>query len=452
MEFNKRVVVAGAGKSGIGAAKLLLELGAEVIIFDQNDKTDKVEVLHKLREYEKVGVVVGKLDEALLDTIDLMVISPGISAEEPFVEAFRSRSIPVWSEIELAYHVAKGKLAAITGTNGKTTTTTLVGEICQAYNADTYTVGNIGIPFTQVAAETSENSLIVAEISSFQLETIQEFCPVVSAVLNVTPDHLNRHHTFACYRDTKRKIAMNQTPEQICVLNYDDENTREMGKEIKATPFYFSRMTELEEGICLKDRQIILRHNGETYPVLTLDEMKLLGNHNVENYMAAIAIAYFMGIPLEIIRTACMEFKGVEHRIEFVKEVKGVAYYNDSKGTNPDAAIKGIQAMNRPTLLIGGGYDKQVPFDDWIQSFDGKVRYLVLIGQTAQTIAQTARKHGFDSIILEENLEAAVNTCYRLANPGDAVLLSPACASWGQFDNYEQRGDMFKEFVRKLSE
>lgn len=452
MEFNKRVVVAGAGKSGIGAAGLLLKLGAEVIIFDQNDKTDKVEVLHKLSEYEKVGVVVGRLDEALLDTIDLMVISPGISVEEPFVEEFRSRNIPVWSEIELAYHVAKGKLAAITGTNGKTTTTALVGEICRAYNPNTFTVGNIGIPFTQVAADTTEDSLIVAEISSFQLETIVDFRPDVSAVLNVTPDHLNRHHTFECYRDTKKKIAMNQAADQICVLNYDDENTRKMGDEITAAPFYFSRMEELKEGVCLKGRQLTLCHNGEVIPVLTIDEMKLLGNHNVENYMAAIAIAYFMGIPVEVIRKVCMEFKGVEHRIEYVKEVKGVAYYNDSKGTNPDAAIKGIQAMNRPTLLIGGGYDKKVPFDDWIESFDGKVRYLVLIGQTAQMIAETARKHGFDSIIFEENLEAAVKTCYRLANPGDAVLLSPACASWGQFDNYEQRGDMFKELVRNLPE
>ena len=452
MEFNKRVVVAGAGKSGIGAAGLLLKLGAEVIVFDQNDKTDKVEVLHKLSEYEKVGVVVGRLDEALLDTIDLMVISPGISAEEPFVEEFRSRNIPVWSEIELAYHVAKGRLAAITGTNGKTTTTALVGEICRAYNPNTFTVGNIGIPFTQVAADTTEDSLIVAEISSFQLETIVDFRPDVSAVLNVTPDHLNRHHTFECYRDTKKKIAMNQTADQICVLNYDDENTRKMGDEITAAPFYFSRMEELKEGVCLKGRQLTLCHNGEEIPVLPIVERKLLGNHNVENYMAAIAIAYFMGIPVEVIRKVCMEFKGVEHRIEYVKEVKGVAYYNDSKGTNPDAAIKGIQAMNRPTLLIGGGYDKKVPFDDWIESFDGKVRYLVLIGQTAQMIAETARKHGFDSIIFEENLEAAVKTCYRLANPGDAVLLSPACASWGQFDNYEQRGDMFKELVRNLPE
>lgn len=452
MEFNKRVVVAGAGKSGIGAAKLLLEHGAEVIIFDQNDKADKLEILHKLGDYDKAGVVVGKLEEALLDTIDLMVISPGISIEAPFTEAFRERQIPIWSEIELAYQMSKGTIAAITGTNGKTTTTALVGEICAAYCKSSFTVGNIGIPFTQIADQTTEDSMIVAEISSFQLEAIVDFQPKVSAVLNVTPDHLDRHHTFECYRDTKQKITMNQCKEQICVLNYDDIHTRGMAERIPATPVFFSRMTDLEQGVCLKGNQIVIRTEKEEYPVLSTEEMKLLGMHNIENYMAAIAISYYMGVPVEIIRKVCMEFKGVEHRIEFVKTVNGVNYYNDSKGTNPDAAIKGIQAMNRPTLLIGGGYDKKVPFDEWIESFDGKVRYLLLIGQTAETIAETARKHGFNDIIMKDNLEEAVQTCYELAEEGDAVLLSPACASWGQFDNYEQRGDLFKEYVRALPE
>lgn len=452
MEFNKRVVVAGAGKSGIGAAKLLLEHGAEVIVYDQNDKTDKLEVLHKLGDYDKAGVVIGKLDPSLLDTVDLMVISPGISIEAPFTDAFRERNIPIWSEVELAYQVSKGKLAAITGTNGKTTTTTLVGEIFKAYHTPSYTVGNIGIPYTQIAGETTEDSMTVAEISSFQLEAIVDFRPDVSAVLNVTPDHLDRHHTFECYRDTKQKIAMNQTVDQVCILNYDDENTRAMAEQVPAHAVFFSRVENLKEGICLNGRELVIRTDGKELPVLSISEMKLLGNHNVENYLAAIGIAYYMGVPVETIRQVCMEFKGVEHRIEFVKSVKGVNYYNDSKGTNPDAAIKGIQAMNRPTLLIGGGYDKKVPFDDWIESFDGKVRYLVLIGQTAQLIAETARQHGFDRIIFEDNLEQAVQKCYELANPGDAVLLSPACASWGQFDNYEQRGDMFKDYVRSLPE
>lgn len=452
MEFNKRVVVAGAGKSGIGAARLLLEHGAEVIVFDQNDKLDKLEVLYKLNDYEKAGVVIGTLEEALLDTVELMVISPGISVEEPFVKEFQKRNIPVWSEIELAYHLTRGRIAAITGTNGKTTTTALVGAICSTYNPDTFTVGNIGIPFTEIAGNTTESSMIVAEISSFQLETILDFHPKVSAVLNVTPDHLDRHHTFECYRETKQKIAMNQTRDEICVLNYDDEQTRSMEASIPARTVYFSRLSDLKEGVCLKDSQIVIRTENNEIPVLSVEEMKLLGNHNIENYMAAIAIAYYMEVPVEQIRRACMEFKGVEHRIEFVKEVKGVNYYNDSKGTNPDAAIKGIQAMNRPTILIGGGYDKGVPFDEWIEHFDHKVRYLLLIGQTAEKIAETAKKHGFDAVILEPDLETAVKKSYELAEEGDAVLLSPACASWGQFDNYEQRGDLFKAYVRELPE
>lgn len=452
MEFNKRVVVAGAGKSGISAARLLLEHGAEVIVFDQNEKLDKLEVLYKLNDYDKAGVVIGTLDDALLDTVELMVLSPGISVEAAFVKEFQKRNIPVWGEIELAYHAAKGSIAAITGTNGKTTTTALVGEICSTYHSNTFTVGNIGIPFTEIAGRTTDDSMIVAEISSFQLETVMDFQPKVSAVLNVTPDHLDRHHTFECYRDTKQKIAMNQTKDEICVLNYDDEHTRRMKDFIPAAPVFFSRLSDLKEGICQKGRQIVIRTEEDEIPVLTIDEMKLLGNHNIENYMAAIAIAYYMGVPVEQIRKACIEFKGVEHRIEFVKEVRGVNYYNDSKGTNPDAAIKGIQAMNRPTLLIGGGYDKEVPFDDWIEHFDGKVRYLLLIGQTAEKIAATARRHGFDAIILEENLETAVKKCYELAEEGDAVLLSPACASWGQFENYEQRGRLFKSYVQELPE
>lgn len=452
MEFNKRVVVAGAGKSGISAARLLLEHGAEVIIFDQNDKLDKLEVLYKLSDYEKAGVVLGTLEDGLLDTIDLMIISPGISVESAFVKEFQNRDIPVWSEIELAYHLAKGRIAAITGTNGKTTTTALVGEICSTYHPDTFTVGNIGIPFTEIAGNTTDDSMIIAEISSFQLETVVRFHPKVSAVLNVTPDHLDRHHTMECYRDTKQKIAMNQNRDEVCVLNYDDEQTRSMKDAIPAKAVFFSRQSELEEGICLNENQIVIRTGEKEIPVLSMEEMRLLGNHNIENYMAAIAISYYMEVPVEHIRAACMAFKGVEHRIEFVKEVKGVNYYNDSKGTNPDAAIKGIQAMNRPTLLIGGGYDKGVSFDEWIEHFDNKVRYLLLIGQTAEKIAETANRHGFNAVIIEPDLESAVKKCYELAEEGDAVLLSPACASWGQFKNYEQRGDLFKAYVQELPE
>jgi UDP-N-acetylmuramoylalanine--D-glutamate ligase len=312
-------------------------------------------------------------------------------------------------------------------------------------------VGNIGIPYTNVAMDTKEDSMIVAEISSFQLETIHDFCPKVSAVLNITPDHLDRHGTVECYADTKLKIAMNQTKDQYIVLNYDDPATRAMAKRVQATPVYFSRLEVLEQGIYLDGDDFVVSWNGKKQTICTMDDINLLGGHNHENILAAIAIAYFMGIAPEAILEGIRKFKGVAHRIEYVAEVHGVAYYNDSKGTNPDAAIKGIQAMNRPTYLIGGGYDKHSTYDEWIEAFDGKVKELILLGQTAQKIADTAKAHGFEQIVMVESLEEAVGYAAEHATEGDAVLLSPACASWGMFKNYEVRGDQFKELVHKLS-
>jgi UDP-N-acetylmuramoylalanine--D-glutamate ligase len=270
-------------------------------------------------------------------------------------------------------------------------------------------------------------------------------------VLNITPDHLDRHGTVECYADTKLKIAMNQTKDQYIVLNYDDATTRAMAEKVQATPVYFSRQTVLEQGVCLDGDDFVVSWNGTRTVICTMDDINLLGGHNHENILAAIAITYFMGIRPEAILEGVRKFKGVAHRIEYVAEVQGVAYYNDSKGTNPDAAIKGIQAMNRPTYLIGGGYDKHSEYDEWIDAFDGKVKELILLGQTAEKIAATARAHGFEQIVMVESLEEAVRYAAEHAQPGDAVLLSPACASWGMFKNYEVRGDQFKELVHQLS-
>ena len=252
------------------------------------------------------------------------------------------------------------------------------------------------------------------------------------------------------YIRVKELITKNQGTEDICVLNYEDEVLREFGKNLVPRVVYFSSERELEQGIYLDGDKIILKDGKETIEVVRTEELKLLGKHNFENVMAAVAMAYYDGVSMESIRKSICEFTAVAHRIEYVTEKNGVVYYNDSKGTNPDAAIKGIQAMNRPTLLIGGGYDKESSYDEWIQAFDGKVRYLVLIGQTKEKIKAAAEKNGFHDIILCEDLKEAVQVCADKANAGDAVLLSPACASWGQFDNYEQRGEMFKEFVRAL--
>ena len=447
---GKKVLVFGAGKSGIGAADLLGAVGAYPILYDGKADLDKESVLHKTSGNYELQIYAGELPKEVQDSLDLVVLSPGVPTDLPIVKGFYEQGLPVWGEVELAYETGKGEVLAITGTNGKTTTTALLGKIMKDARESVFVVGNIGTPYTSKALEMKDNTITVAEISSFQLETISKFAPKVSAILNITEDHLNRHHTMAEYIRVKELITSNQGPEDVCVLNYEDEVLCEFGKHIVPKTVYFSSARRLEQGIFLEGDQIILRTKTEEIPVVKTGDLKLLGLHNFENVMAAVAMAYCAGVDMDSIRKSVCEFTAVEHRIEYVTEKNGVAYYNDSKGTNPDAAIKGIQAMNRPTLLIGGGYDKESSYDEWIQAFDGKVRYLVLIGQTKEKIKAAAEKNGFHDIILCEDLKEAVQVCADKANAGDAVLLSPACASWGQFDNYEQRGEMFKEFVRAL--
>ena len=447
---GKKVLVFGSGKSGIGAADLLEQTGATPVIYDGNEKIDKEAVLHKIPHHSRTEVYVGELPKEVQDSLDLVVLSPGVPTDIPMVRALYEQGLPVWGEVELAYRTGKGRVLAITGTNGKTTTTALLGKIMKDAEDSVFVVGNIGTPYTSKALEMKDNTTTVAEISSFQLETIEEFAPAVSAILNITEDHLNRHHTMEEYIRVKELIVKNQTADNYCVLNYEDPVLREFGKKIVPKTVYFSSERVLEQGIYLDGDQIILKTEKKEIPVVRTGDLKLLGKHNFENVMAAVAMAYYAGVSIDSIRKSICEFTAVEHRIEYVTEKNGVTYYNDSKGTNPDAAIKGIQAMNRPTLLIGGGYDKGSSYDEWLNAFDGKVRYLVLIGQTRDKIREAAERLGVCPCILCENLEEAVKICAEKAEPGDAVLLSPACASWGQFDNYEQRGDMFKEYVRNL--
>ena len=453
---EKKVLVFGSGISGEAACSLLLREGAEVVLYDGNDKLDREEILSKIPESGNgslqilLGTLADEKKAQLLKTLDLVVMSPGVPTDLPIVNEMRDRGIPIWGEIELAYEAGKGEVLAITGTNGKTTTTSLLGQIMKNYTENTYVVGNIGNPYTSVALETTEDSVIAAEISSFQLETTIDFQPEVSAVLNVTPDHLDRHGTMEVYADTKFSISKKQNKEQVIVLNYDDPITREMAKKATARPVMFSRLEELDEGIVLRGDTFIIKEDGKELPVCTTSEIKLLGSHNHENILAAIGITYYMGVPVEQIRDAVMKFTAVEHRIEYVDTVDGVDYYNDSKGTNPDAAIKGISAMTKPTILLGGGYDKKSTYDEWIDAFHGKVRYLIVMGATAQAIADTAKNHGFHNVIFADTFEEAMNIAKEKARPGDAVLLSPACASWGMFKNYEVRGKGFKEIVRKF--
>ncbi len=447
---GKRVLVFGSGKSGIGAAELLGQVGACPVLYDGNPDLDKEAVLHKTASIKETDIYAGGLPEEVQKSLDLAVLSPGVPTDLPLVKSFYEQGLPVWGEVELAFRTGKGRVLAITGTNGKTTTTALLGKIMEDAEDSVFVVGNIGTPYTSKALEMTEDSVTVAEISSFQLETIEKFAPCVSAILNITEDHLNRHHTMEEYIRVKELIVKNQKPEDVCVLNYEDPVLREFGKNIVPQTVYFSSERRLEKGIFLEDGQIILKTEDQEISLVKTDDLKLLGKHNFENVMAAAAMAYYAGVSVESIRKSICEFTAVEHRIEYVTEKNGVVYYNDSKGTNPDAAIKGIQAMNRPTWLIGGGYDKGSSYDEWLNSFDGKVRSLVLIGQTKEKIREAAERLGVCSCILCEDLQEAVKICAEKAQPGEAVLLSPACASWGQFDNYEQRGDKFKEYVRNL--
>ena len=415
---GKKVLVVGTGKSGIAATELLCANGIDTVLFDGNKELDSKTLYEKAPKLKEVPLILGDLTDEQIDEFDVAVLSPGVPTDIPMVNSLRDRGVKIWGEIELAYTFGAGEIIAITGTNGKTTTTALTGEIMKNYFKDVRVVGNIGIPYTSMVAGSTGETVTVAEISSFQLETIDTFKPHVSANLNITPDEVLRDFAAKC----------------------------------PAKVIFFSSRSELSEGFYLDGDIIIYAHDGVRDEVIDVNELNLLGKHNFENVMAACAMSISFGVPMDKIVEVLKVFKAVEHRIEYVTEKRGVRFYNDSKGTNPDAAIQGIRAMNRPTLLIGGGYDKQSEYDEWIEAFDGKVKELVLIGQTADKIEECAHRHGFMNTVKKDTFEDAVNYCYEHAVSGDAVLLSPACASWGMFPNYEERGRIFKEIVKGFKE
>jgi UDP-N-acetylmuramoylalanine--D-glutamate ligase len=455
---DKLVLVAGAGISGIGAVGLLKAAGADVILYDGNERLKEEELYEKMyvscvQDADSVDVVLGELSEELAEQIDLCIISPGIPMDVPFVTLLKSKQKEIWGEIELAYHCSKGKVIGITGTNGKTTTTALTGQIMADYFSSTFVVGNIGTPYTLMAGRTNDESVTVAEISSFQLEGIKDFKPCVSAILNITPDHLNRHKTMECYIDTKLSITRNQSADEVCVLNYEDEVLRTRAAELPCKTLFFSSKQSLKEGVYMdenKDIYLALGADGTPLKLLNMAEIKLVGDHNAENVMAAILIAETMKVPRESYLNTIRQFEAIEHRIEYVKTVNGVIYYNDSKGTNTDASKKALEAMDKKTVLIAGGYDKGSEYDDWVEAFGDKIKCLVLLGETAPKIEETARKHGFTNIKRVQTLREAVEVSAKEAESGENVLLSPACASWDMFKSYEERGKLFKQYVRDL--
>lgn len=446
----KNVLVIGLAKSGVSAAKALFERGATVTITDLKNQELLSEQVEAIKPFVK-HLFLGTHPENF-EAYDLAVVSPGVPLDTPYMKRLLDSGLKLIGEIELAYLLCRGTFIGITGTNGKTTTTALTGEIFSQMPWPYYVVGNIGTPAVSVASEAHDDAILVTELSSFQLETIETFKAHIAAVLNITPDHLNRHKTMENYIEAKARIFKNQSEKDFLVLNFDDEKTRSLSEQSEGQVFYFSRQSKEIKGAFLDNDSIKLNCFGTEEWICSVDDLHIFGRHNVENALAASLICRLAGIPVSAIEKGLKAFKGVEHRIEYTATVNEVKYYNDSKGTNPDSTICAIDAMVRPTHLIAGGYEKDSDFIPMIDAFGSKIVHLILFGQTKERIAQAAIQKGFTQISMVENMDEAVEKAYQSAKAGDAVLLSPACASWDMYDNFEQRGDHFKRCVTALIE
>ncbi len=447
---NKSVLVVGFGRSGQAAAKELARVGAFVSVQDsaEEEKFDP-NLLTWFREQGVEFFLGSTLPD--MGSFDMVVMSPGVSPELDFVQEAVAKGAEIVGELEIAYRAGHGNFVAITGTNGKTTTTTLVGDIFEKSGRKTYVVGNIGTPVITVACDSSEDDWMVTEASSFQLETTKYFRPVVSAILNLTPDHLNRHHTMEAYGAAKAKIFANQTESGYLVINKDDERCWHLADTARAKLIPFSLKEKPVPGAYLDGDVLKLAdEQGNEYEICRRDELRIIGDHNVQNVLAAAAISYFAGIDMDTIREAIKAFRGVEHRIEYCGEVDGVKYYNDSKGTNTDATITAINAIGKNIILIAGGDAKKQEFTPLAAELEGKVKKLVLLGRDAYMIQEACDKAGYTDYVFAKDMSECVKKAHDLAEEGDTVLLSPACASWDMYSNYEQRGKHFKECVRNL--
>lgn len=447
---STKALVVGTGKSGAAAAKVLLSCGACVSVYDKKKKEEIDQDLVRFFNDSNIVCYFGEEPDDI-DLFNLLVVSPGVPLTLDLIGRAKKSGIEIIGEIELAYRLGSGSFIAITGTNGKTTTTVLTGEIFKAAGHITEVVGNVGVAAVQKAVASTEETWLVTEVSSFQLESIKSFHPRISAILNITPDHLDRHKTFESYVNAKANIFQNQDMNDYFIVNYDDMESYKTACRCKATVVPFSRKKALGFGAFVSDNAIVIKDKqGFVHNICGISELGIPGTHNLENALAASAIAFFAGINTGIIADTLRNFKGVAHRLEFSGEVNGVRFVNDSKGTNTDASIKALAAIEGGIILIAGGYDKGSSFDDFIAAFNGKVKRLILLGKTAPKIKEAAKKNGFTNIIIAENMEECVREGFRSAMPGDTVLLSPACASWDMYTCFEERGEHFKKCVRSL--
>ena len=448
---GKRVLVVGMARSGVAAAKLLHQAGAKVVINDNKTAEQLGDALQPLQGLD-IEYALGCPAAECLAGLDAMIISPGIPDTAGFVVKAKEMGIYVTGELEMAYQLSSGEMVAITGTNGKTTTVSLLGEIFRNAGRTTHVVGNIGYPYSAAGFDSTDSDMFVCEVSSFQMETAETFHPRCGALLNITEDHLNRHGTMENYALTKMRMFANMTAEDVAVFNADDPALKPYIPMVKAQVMLFSRKEEVENGAFVRDGIIMTRWNGVETVICPADELYIPGPHNLENALAAACMATAMGVPAPVIRHSLRTFKGVEHRIEFVRELEGVRYINDSKGTNVDSTIKAVQTMNRPTVIILGGYDKHCDFTPMVKEMlaSDYIREAVLIGVTADQIERQCRENGYTAIHRAGTFEGAISQCRALAKDGWNVLLSPACASFDMFPDYEARGRIFKALVNEL--
>ncbi|MEO8572645.1 MAG: UDP-N-acetylmuramoyl-L-alanine--D-glutamate ligase [Pyrinomonadaceae bacterium] len=447
---GKKTLVLGAGKSGVASAKFLAERGAVVALHDRKPVEDWSEAARSLKS-QNVGLIAGDLPSWLLDQIDLVVTSPGVPTNTIPARYVDRKDGEVIGEIELAFRFMKGRIIGITGSNGKTTTTTLIGELLKNAGIETHVGGNIGTPLLSLAEASTDATWTVAELSSFQLETIKDFRANVAICLNVTPNHLDRYDSFADYAAAKHRIFLNQTSDDVAVLSGDDAITSTWEKGLKANTIFFSVRRELDDGLFLRGRELVCRANGKEKVLTTRDEIFLRGLHNVENVLAGFAAGLATGADPESMRETVANFKGVEHRIEFVAEIGGVKFYNDSKATSVDATSKALEALSEGegmTVLILGGRGKNAPYSPLIDLIDRSVRTMVLIGEDSDNIEGQLRGHV--DMLRAASMEEAVKIGFEHALPADSVLLAPACASFDMFRSYEERGEVFKNEVKRL--
>ena len=442
------VLVVGLGVSGIACIKGLSRTGAKIYAFDESSKEN---LKDRLKEVEGIEVEYffgnEEIEKINIKALDYAIKSPGIKYEVPIIEKLLKNNIEVISDIEAAYRVTNASIVSISGTNGKTTTTTLIGEMVRESGKPHKVTGNIGFGIYYDALNAKKEDILVAEVSSFQLAGTIKYKPHISVLTNITPDHLDYHHTVENYTETKFKNVITQDENDYAILNYEDNIIRNYSDNIKAKKIFFSSERVLEDGIFAENGQMLYRTGNNKEFIINTKEIFIPGKHNLENAMAACGAAIALGIDTEVIAKVLREFKGVEHRLEFTGEYNKVKFYNDSKGTNPDASIKAVQGIDKPIILIAGGYDKQSDYDELIKAFDNKVKALILLGQTAGEIQRCALKYGFENIYRVETMDEAVKKSFELAEEGDNVVLSPACASWGMYPNYEVRGRDFKERV-----